>query len=114
MMIVGEQGKIMAGFYGENPKLIPETRMKDWLKGRSLPPDKRDMKQDLWIDAFLSRKESPGSFLLAGSVTETIQLGAVALRTGKRLLYDSAAMSITNAPELDRYFRREYRPGWEI
>lgn len=114
MLIVGDKGKILAGFNSENPKLIPQSRMNAWLKGGSLPPEKRDMQQDLWIDAFLNKKESPGSFLLAGAVTETILLGAVALRSGKRLMYDSAAMNITNAPELNKYFRREYRAGWEI
>jgi hypothetical protein len=114
MLIVGDKGKILAGFNSENPKLIPQSRMNQWLKGGSLPPEKRDMQQDLWIDAFLNKRESPGSFLLAGAVTETILLGAAALRSGRRLMYDSAAMSITNAPELNKYFRREYRPGWEI
>jgi hypothetical protein len=47
-------------------------------------------------------------------VTETILLGAVALRAGGKLEYDSEKMEITNEPEANKYLVREYRPGWEL
>jgi len=43
-----------------------------------------------------------------------VNLGTVALRAGKRVLFDSDAMKITNAPEANRFLVREYRPGWEL
>ena len=115
MMIVGDKGVVMAGFNCESPTLVPEQNMKAWQQGRVLPKDKEDRNENHWIDAFLQKKESPGSFLLAGCVTETIQLGAVAIRNaGKRLLYDSQAMKITNHNDANRFFYREYRKGWEL
>ena len=69
---------------------------------------------DNWIDAFREKKQSPGSFLLAGPISETINLGAIALRTRKKILYDSAKMEITNVPEANKFLRREYRKGWEL
>jgi hypothetical protein len=43
-------------------------------------------------------------------------LGIVALRTGqgRKILYDGAAMSVTNIPEANQYLTREYRAGWGI
>jgi hypothetical protein len=63
---------------------------------------------------FARNTQTPGSFLLAGPVTETINLGAVALRAGKRVEYDTANMKITNLPEANKFLTREYRPGWEL
>ena len=115
MMIVGDKGTIMADFRCENPVLIPESKMTGWLNGRAWPKDSVDRNwTDRWLDAFLEKKESPGSFLLAGSVTETIQLGAVALRAGKKVKYDAATMRITNLPEANKLLYREYRKGWEL
>jgi predicted dehydrogenase len=114
MMFVGDKGKILAGYNCDNPTLIPAKKMTDYLNGRTLPAEKTDRSNDIWIDAFLNKTQSPGSFLLAGAVTETILLGAVAMRTGKRLLYDSANMKITNVADANKYFFREYRKGWEL
>jgi hypothetical protein len=58
--------------------------------------------------------ESTGSFRYAGTVTETINLAAVALRAGKKVEYDSAIMKITNDESANRYLTREYRRGWEL
>ncbi len=52
--------------------------------------------------------------MLAGPVSETINLGAVALRAGKKVLYDAAKMEITNIPDANKYLRRQYRKGWEL
>jgi len=115
MMIVGDKGRILADFRCENPRLIPDSRMSSWLNGKPLTMDPKDGNwTNTWIDAFLNKRESPGSFLLAGSVTETILLGAVALRAGKKVKYDTASMKITNLPDANQYLYREYRKGWEL
>jgi len=41
-------------------------------------------------------------------------LGAAALRTGKKLLWDSENMKATNAPEADRFIKPEFRGGWGL
>lgn len=114
MMFVGDKGKILGGFRNEDPVLLPESRMKSYLGGETLPKTEAQRGDDIWIDAFRDKKQSPGSFLLAGPVSETINLGAIALRTGKKVLYDAAEMRITNIPDANKYLRREYRKGWEL
>jgi hypothetical protein len=112
MMFVGDKGKIIADFRGENPRLVPESKMAGVTDKE--PEDKGPSTNEAWIDAFRNNKQTPGNFLLAGPVTETILLGAVSLRARKRVEYDSVNMKITNAPEADQFLTREYRPGWEI
>jgi hypothetical protein len=41
-------------------------------------------------------------------------LGIVALRAGRKIHYDAAAMKITNAPEANEFLRRDYRKGWSL
>ena len=109
MMFVGEKGKILAGFRTENPKLLP-------LDKNDTSPYKEEIihGENAWIEAFKKNTKSPGSFLNAGAVTETILLGAVALRAKKKIEYDSATMKISNLPEANKYLYREYRQGWEM
>lgn len=114
MMFVGDKGKILGGFRNEDPVLIPESRMKTFLNGQTLPKVEAQRSDDNWIDAFREKKQSPGSFLLAGPISETINLGAIALRTRKKLLYDSQKMEITNDADANKFLRREYRAGWEL
>ncbi len=113
-MFVGDKGKILGGFRNEDPILLPESRMKSYLGGQTIEKEQPERGDDFWIDAFREKKQSPGSFLLAGPVSETINLGAVALRAGKKVLYDAAKMEITNIPDANKYLRRQYRKGWEL
>lgn len=114
MMFVGDKGKILGGFRCEKPVLIPESRMKSYMASRTVPEEVNDRSDDKWIDAFKEKKQSPGSFLYAGPISETINLGAIALRARKRVVYDATAMKITNVPEANQYLTREYRKGWEL
>ena len=113
MMFVGDKGKIIAGFRGENPLMIPESKM-NYIRKEEEADDDTPGGNDVWINAFRDKTQPPGSFLYAGPVTETINLGAVALRSGKRVEYDTENMKITNIPEADKYLTREYRKGWEL
>lgn len=114
MLFVGDKGKILGGFRNEDPVLLPESRMRSYTEGKAIPKDQPQRGDDFWIDAFREKKQSPGSFLLAGAVSETINLGAIALRTGKKVVYDAAKMEITNVPDANKFLRREYRKGWEL
>jgi hypothetical protein len=112
LMFVGDKGVIIGDFRGEKPvlytggkKILPEPE-----EGES----EREDRNDAWIDAFKNSTQSPGSFLYAGPVSETILLGAVALRAGSKVKYDSKAMKITNNQDANKFLTREYRKGWEL
>jgi len=111
MMFVGDKGIIIGDFRGENPVLYTENTM---LEKKSTPEPSGQDSNDIWINSFKNNTRSPGSFIYAGPVTETILLGAVALRAGKKVDYDAANMKITNIPEANKFLVREYRKGWEL
>jgi hypothetical protein len=114
MMFVGDQGKIIAGFRCERPVLLPESKMREATGGTEPLEEVVERGDEHWIRAFKNKTQSPGSFLLAGPVSETILLGAVALRAGKKVHYDSAQMKITNDEAANKFLYREYRSGWEM
>ena len=53
---------------------------------------------------------SPGSFLRAATITDTVNLGTVALRAGRRVLFDSERAEITNVPDANRLLTRDTAP----
>jgi hypothetical protein len=114
MMFVGDKGKIIGGFRNENPLLLPESKMKSYLNGQEAPKEENENGEKYWVNAFKTKTQSPGSFLNALPVTETILLGAVALRARKKVEYDSATMKITNDENANKFLYREYRQGWEL
>jgi hypothetical protein len=126
MMFVGDKGKIMGGFRGENPQLIPEARMREYRKTNNLPePARRERggrqggdpagRNAAWITAFKGGHASYGDFLLARPITDAVNLAGISLRlAGTRLLWDSQSAKITNLPEANKFLTREYRRGWEI
>ena len=85
--------------------------MEAYTGKKELPEEDQDRNTDVWVQAVREKKESPGSFQLAGPVTEAINLAAVSLRAGKMVEYDSKNMRITNDEEANRYLTREYRKG---
>ena len=101
MMFVGDKGKIIAGFRGENPQLFVQN--KNVTPPKDAPARSGEDPNNVWINSFKNNTQSPGSFLYTGPVTETILLGAVALRAGKKVEYDTANMKITNIPEANKF-----------
>ncbi len=67
-----------------------------------------------WILACKGGPPAMASFAYAGPLTETVVLGNVALRAGRKIEWDGPNMKITNAREPNQYLRREYRKGWEL
>jgi hypothetical protein len=120
MIWVGDKGKILAGFRGETPQLIPEQRMREYRAAKNLPepapeprgPGRGDAD---WVNAFRNGKPTYGDFLLGGPISDAFNLGAVSLRLGgRKLRFDAASGKITNLAEANKYLGREYRKGWEL
>jgi hypothetical protein len=114
MMLVGDKGKILGSFHCGSPKILDEKKMIEYSGSTEPPGEEVERSEEHWIDAFMKGIPSPGNFLKAGPVTETILLGAVALRAGTLVKYDSDKMEITNNPGANKYLYRQYREGWEL
>jgi len=114
MMFVGDKGKILASFHGSSPKIIPEKRMVELTGAARGPKEETNSNERAWIEAFKKGEESPGTFLKAAPVTQTILLGAVAQRAGKKVVYDAEKVEIKDNDRANQYLTREYREGWEL
>lgn len=123
MLYIGDTGKILAGFLSENPRLIPEDKMRAYRDKPDDAPSAADQRgagarpdrNSGWVSAFRGGPASFGDFQLAGPITDAMNLAAISLRMGgKRLLFDSAAAKITNLPDAGKWLTREYRQGWQI
>ena len=65
-----------------------------------------------WISACKGGPKALSNFDYSGPLTEMVLLGNVALRSGKRLEWDAKNMRIPNAPEAEKFLRKDYRDGW--
>jgi predicted dehydrogenase len=117
-IFVGSKGKMWCETYSESPRLIPESFMQSFQRPeRTLPrvPEGRQGHERNWLDAIRQKGKAVADFDYAGPFTETVLLGNVALRfPNERLLWDSAAMKVTNKPEADQFVQHNYRQGWAL
>lgn len=113
-LIKGSKGTIMAGVYGNSPRIIPESKMKEAvLPPKTLPRVKGSHEAD-WVRACKTGEPAGADFSYSGPLTETCLLGNIAKRVDARIEWDSAQLKITNLAEANRYVRTEYRKGWSL
>jgi hypothetical protein len=62
-----------------------------------------------WIEACKGGVPAGANFDYAGPLTEMVLLGNLAVRSGKRIEWDSKKMLCTNVPEVNEYVRKQYR-----
>ena len=120
-ILVGKRGKI--SFYGYNPRLLPESKMKDFRQPpASLPrceavaSGKQEKHFAEWVAACKGGRPAFSNFDHAGPLTEFVLLGNLALRAGRgrKVQWDGPNLTCTNRPELNRFVRTEYRSGWTL
>ncbi len=116
-LFIGTKASLLvAGDYGDRPRVIPESKMKEVGK----PPELLERSPghvEEWIKA--AKGEEPidfpkSNFAYAGPMTETVLLGNIALRMGRRLEWDGERMEFTNVPEANEFVSKEYRDGWKF
>jgi hypothetical protein len=110
-LFIGEKGMMLAG-YG-NYKLLPE---KDFT---GYEPPKQTIPRSIghykeWLEACKTGGKTTCNFDYSGALTEAVLLGNVAFRAGKSLDWDAKALKATNAPEAEKFVRKEYRKGWGL
>src|SRR5436305_4661614 len=112
LLFVGDRGKILCGFNGANPRLIPKAKMDAYKQPpKTLPRSSGNERE--WLDACKGGKVKPGgNFEFSGLVTETLLLGNVASRSGQKLTWDRANV-IVNVEAAQKFVRPERRAGWQ-
>jgi len=113
LLFVGDTGKILCGFNGDKPRLIPQSRMDAFTPPPPTLPRSPGNERE-WIDACRGGAAGGANFEFTARVTDAILLANVAMRAGKRVVWDAAARQVTNELEANQYLRREYRDGWAL
>lgn len=107
-LFIGDNGMLLG-----NGKLLPEEKFKDFQQ----PPETLPRSPGHWVEWVNYAKglgPVPGSnFQYSGWTTEANHLGNVAYRTGRKIEWDYMQLRARNAPEADRFIRRDYRKGWQ-
>ena len=111
----GREGVLFMGDKGNmvNGRIVPETKMQAYtLPPKTLPRSPGHMAE--WIRAIKGGEPGGSDFQYASMVTEAVLLGNIAIRTGKRLVWDAANMQIINDAEANALLHRTYREGWSL
>jgi predicted dehydrogenase len=110
-VFVGSEGMLLASY--SQHALWPDERFADFR-----PPEPTILDSighhGEWIEACKAGGVTTCNFDYSGAVTESVLLGNVAYRCGKRIDWDAANLRIPNAPEAEQLLSREYRAGWTL
>ncbi len=115
-MFKGSNGYVICDF--GNRLIIPYGKAADMSyynrrpKEQMIPPLGHFQKQ--WINACKGDLKTSCNFDYAGTMTETMLLGHVAYRVGKKIAYDGVNGRVPNNPEADALLSRKYREGWPL
>jgi len=112
-LFIGDKGMITTGTYGEQTRLIPVEKMRDY----QFPPEfltrspghYRD-----WIRACKGGDPACSNFNVASPFVEWMLLGVIALRVEGKLEWDAAKMKFTNNAEANKYLKPTFRKGWTL
>jgi len=115
-MWLGDSGAILAGMYGEDPRLLDPA--KDAELKASPPAQKYERSPGVyaeWIRAMKGGAPNLSTFHgHAGPLTEMVLLGCLAVRAGQPLDVDPATGQVSGAAIPDEWLRPTYRKGWSL
>jgi predicted dehydrogenase len=115
-MFEGSKGVLVANF--DSRVLFPLGGKADLTyytprtKQTLIPPLGNFQRQ--WINACKGNLKTSCDFDYAGNMIETMLLGLVAYRVGKKVTYDGALGRCTDCSEANELLHRTYRPGWTL
>ncbi len=116
-LFIGTKASIVvAGDYGDSPRIYPESRMQEIGKPAQLLERSPGHVKE-WVMACVGEQpiDFPKSnFHYAAPFTETVQLGNVALRYGRKLMWDGPNLTVTNLAEANQFVTKAYREGWKF
>jgi predicted dehydrogenase len=108
--LVGEIGTMVIPHW-DMPQLFPQEKFRDY----AIPQLEDVNHYTSWVDACLGDGKTTSHFGYASRLTETVLLGAVAVRfAGQRLEWDAPSGKFTNHEAANGRLTKSYRPGWMV
>jgi predicted dehydrogenase len=111
VLFVGSKGMLLADY--DRRRLLPEKDYEGFQPPAPYLPDSIGHHKE-WVAACKGGAPALCNFSYGGPLAETVLLGNVAYRSGRKLEWDSAACQVTNTREADKFIRRAYRKGWKM
>jgi hypothetical protein len=112
-LFIGDKGMLTTGTYGEDTRLLPVDRMREYKMPAPLltrsPGHYRD-----WIRAAKGGEAACSNFNVASPFVEWMLLGVIALRVEGKVEYDPVRMRITSHPEANAWLKPSVRKGWSL
>jgi predicted dehydrogenase len=114
-LLIGDKGKIVAGTYGENIRLLPESLMvgHKW-PAQTIPRVPGNSPHQDFIRACKGGVAACSNFDVSGPFTEMALLGNVALRLGRKIEWDPVNVKCPGTPEADALLHPSFREGWKV
>lgn len=111
-LFLGDKGKLIMDYDGE-PILLPRAQYEGYVEPEPFIRRSPGHYEE-WIAACKTGSPTGSHFGYAGPLTESVMLGNVAIRAGRKIRYDSAEMRVLDDPEANALLHRPYRAGWEL
>lgn len=111
VLFIGDRGHLIADY--DKWKIGPAERFASFTPPAPTIPVSIGHHRE-WIEACKDRGPTTCNFDYSGALTETVLLGNVAYRAGKKLEWDAEKLVVTNAPEAQRFIDPPYRSGWTL
>ncbi len=110
-LFVGDKGMLLCDY--NRRVLLPENQYAGFAPPKPTIPNSVGHHRE-WVEACKTGAATTCNFDYAGALTEAVLLGVVSYRCGKPLEWDAKNLKATNAPEAEKYLRREYRKPWTL
>ncbi len=111
VLFIGQKGMLIAD-YGRR-QLLPEDQFAGFQPPEKTIPDSIGHHAE-WIRACKTGEPTTCNFDYSGTLAETVLLGTVAHRVGRKLVWDAENLKAVGCPEADRFIRKTYREGWQL
>ena len=114
-LLIGDKGAMLSNTYNSSVRIIPEAKMKEFLPNRpekTIPRIEGGNHFKEWIRACKGGVPAGSNFEHSGRLTETVLLGNLAIRSGRRLEWKGEKMEVTNYAAANQFVTKEYRDGW--
>jgi len=115
-LIIGSKATVVADVFYESLRIIPEAKMKEQVAG--LPPKRLPRVAGghfaEWVRACKGGTPAGSNFDYSSRLTESVLLGNIAIRTSRRIEWDSASMRVTNLASANELVASHYRPGFGV